>query len=73
MDIQTGIGAAAHASSDIEQFISHTPGALADTNASLQDYDKGVSLFLKVHELLTKFHGILDSFMSEQAGNTLVF
>ena len=44
-----------------EQLSSHTRAALVDTVASLQGSDGGLIAASKVHELLTKFHDILDS------------
>ena len=69
MDIQTGTGAAAHAILDREQLISHTRNALVDTIACLQSSDHGVIAALKVHELLTKTHEILDNAVFKWVGN----
>ena len=68
-DFQTGIGTAAHATLDTEQYISHTSTGLVDTIASLQDSDGKVTAALGVHELLTKIHDILDSAASRWVGN----
>ena len=59
-DLHTGIVAAAYATLDTEQLISHTRTALADTIASLLDSD-GVIPVSEVHELVAKIHDILDN------------
>ena len=60
-DFQTGIGAAAHATLDMEQFISYTKAAFVDTVAYLQGSDEGVIAASEVLELLTTIHESLDS------------
>ena len=70
MDFHTGIGAAAHITSDIEQLISHTWTTLAVTIASIQGTDGSVTAALEVTELLTKIHDILDNAVSKWVDNT---
>ena len=68
-DFKAGIGAAAHATLDTEQLISHTRTVLVHKIASLQGSDGGVTAASEVHELLTKIHNILDSAVSKHFGN----
>ena len=60
-DLQAGVGAAAHASLDAEQLISHLRVALLDTLYSLPDSEGGIIPVSEVCELLLKVHDILDS------------
>ena len=64
-DLLTGVGAAAHATLDTEQLISHLRVALLDTLSSLPDSEGGVIPVCEVHELLLKLHNILDSAVSK--------
>ena len=64
-DLQTGVGAAAHATLDIEQLISHLRVALLDTLSSLPDSDGGIIRVSEVHELLLKVHDMLDNAVSK--------
>ena len=64
-DLQTGVGAAAHATLDTEQLISHLRVALLDTLSSLPDSEGGIIPVSKVHELLLKVHDILDNAVSK--------
>ena len=64
-EFQTGIGAAAHATLDMEQLISHLRVALVDTISSLPDSEGGVIPVSKMHELLIKVHNILDNPVSK--------
>ena len=61
---QTDTGAAAQATLDTEQLISHTRAALIDTILSMGS-DGAVSDASEVHELLNKIHDILDSTVSK--------
>ena len=58
-DFWTGVGAAAHATLDMEQPISYFQVALVDTLSSLPDAEGGVVPMYEVHELLLKIHEIL--------------
>ena len=51
-DFQTGVGAAAHATLDTEQLISHTRATFVDTIGYLYGSDLGVIQFWEVHKLL---------------------
>ena len=64
-DFQTGVGAAAHATLDTEQFISCLRVALLDTLSSLPNSDGGIIPASEVHGLLLKVHNILDSAVSK--------
>ena len=64
-DFQTGVGAAAHATLDTEQLISHLRVALVDTLSSLPDAEGGVIPVSEVHESLLKVHDILDMAVSK--------
>ena len=70
LEFQTGIGAAAHATINMEQLISHLRVALVDTISSLPNSGGGVIPVSKVHELLTKVHDILDSAVSKWVGKS---
>ena len=61
-EFQTGIGAAAHATFNIEQLISHLRVALANT---LPDSEGGVIPVSRVCELFIKVHDILDNAVSK--------
>ena len=50
-DFQTGVGAAAHATLDTEQLISHLQVALVDTLSSLPEAEGDVIPVSEVHEL----------------------
>ena len=69
-EFQTGIGAAAHATLNIEQFISHLRVALVDTISSLPNSEGGVIPVSELHELFIKVHDILDNAVSKQVGNS---
>ena len=64
-EFQTGIGAAAHATLDTEQLISHLRIALVDTLSSPPNSEGGVTPVSKVCELLIKVHDILDNAVSK--------
>ena len=64
-DFQTGVGAAAYATLDTEQLISHFRVALVDTLSLLPDTEGGVIPVSEVHELLHKVHDILDKAVSK--------
>ena len=68
-DFQSGVGAAAHATLDTEQLISHLRVALLDTLSSLPDSEEDIIPMSEVCELLLKVHNILDSVVSKQVGN----
>ena len=55
-DFQTGVGAAAHATLDMEQLISHLQLALVDTLSSLLEAEGGVVPVSEVCELLLRIH-----------------
>ena len=69
-DFQTGLGAAAHATLDTEQLISHLQVVLVDTLSSLPEAEGDVIPVSEVHELLLWIHGILDKAVSKQVGNS---
>ena len=71
LEFQTGIGAAAHATLDMEQLISQFRVALVDTISSLPDSEGGVIPVSEVHELLIKVQNILDNAVSKQVGNSV--
>ena len=64
-DFQTGVGAAAHATLDMEQLISCLWFALVDTLSSLSVAQGGVMPVSEVHELLLRIHDILDKAVSK--------
>ena len=64
-EFQTGIGAAAHATLNMEQLISHLRVALDDTISSPPNSEGGVIPVSGVHELLIKVHDILDNAVSK--------
>ena len=64
------ISAAAHATLNTEQLISHTKTAPVGTTASPQDSDRVVIPVLEVHELLAKIHDILNNALFKWVGNT---
>ena len=64
-EFQTGIVAAADATLDMEQLISHLRVALVDTIYPLPDSEGGVISVLKVSELLIKVHDILENAVSK--------
>ena len=55
-DLQTGVGAAAHATLDTEQLITCLRVALLDTLSSLSNMEGGIIPVSEVHELLLKVH-----------------
>ena len=69
-DLQTGVGAAAHATLDTEQLISHLRVALIDTLSSQPDAEGGVIPVSGVCELLLKVYVILDIAVSKWVGNS---
>ena len=68
-DFQTGVGAAAYATLDTEQLLSHLQVALVDTLSSLPKAEGDVIPVSEVCELLLWIHGILDKAVSKQVGN----
>ena len=64
-DFQTGVGAAAHATLDTEQLISHLQVALVDTPSSLPEAEGDVIPVSEVCELLLWIHGNLDKAVSK--------
>ena len=64
-DLQTGVGAAAHATLDTEQLISHLRVALLDTLSSLPNSEGDIIPVSEVCELLLKVHDILDMAVSK--------
>ena len=64
-DLETGVGAAAHAPPDTETLISCLKVALLDTLSSLSNSEGGVIPVSEVHELLLKPYDILDSAVSK--------
>ena len=64
-DLQTGVGAAAYATLDTEQLISHLQVALLDTLSSLPDSEGGIIPVSEVCELLLRIHDILDNAISK--------
>ena len=71
LDFQTGVGAAAHATFDTEQLISHLQVVLVDTLSSLPEVEGDVIPVSEVCELLLRIHGILDKAVSKQVGNSV--
>ena len=69
IDFQTGIGAAGHATLNMEQLISQLRVAFADPISSLPNCEGGVIPVSEVYELLTKVHDILDNAMSKHIEN----
>ena len=55
-DFQTGVGAAAYPTLDMEQLISHLRVALVDTLSSLPEAEGGVIPVSEVHELPLWIH-----------------
>ena len=55
-DMQTGVGAAAHATLDTEQLIMHLRVALLDTLSSLPDSEGCIIPVSEVQDLLLKVH-----------------
>ena len=64
-DLQTGVGAAACATIDTEQLISHLRVAPLDTLSSLPNSEGGIIPLSEVCELLLKVNNILDSAVSQ--------
>ena len=64
-DFQTGVGATAHATLDMEQLISCIRVALVDTPSSLPNAEGGVLPGSEVCGLLLKVHDILDKAVSK--------
>ena len=64
-DFQNGVGAAAQATLDMEQLISHLQVALVDPLSSLPEAEGGVIPVSEVHELLLRIHDILDEAVSK--------
>ena len=69
-DFQTGLGDAARATLDTEQFISCLRVALVDILSSLPNAEGQVIPISKVCELLLKVHDFLDKAVSKQVGNS---
>ena len=69
-DFQTGVGAAAHATLDMEQLISCLWVALIDTLSSLPQPEGDVIPVSEVPELLLRIHDILDKAVSKRVGNS---
>ena len=72
-DFQTGVGAAAHATLDTEQFICHLRVALVDALSSLSNSEGGVIPVSEVCELFLKVHDIVDTVVFKQVGTQLIF
>ena len=70
LDFQNCVGAAAHATLDTEQLISHLWVALVETLSSLPKAGGDVIPVSEVHELLLQIHDILDKAVSKQVGNS---
>ena len=73
LDLQTGVGAATHATLDTEQLISHLRVALLDTLSSLPDSEGGIIPVSEVHELLFKVHDIWTVLFPNELATPLVF
>ena len=69
-EFQTVIGAAAHATLDTEQLISHLRVAIVGTVSSVPNSEGGDIPVSEVGELLIKVHGILDNTVSKWGGNS---
>ena len=69
-ECETGIGAAAHGTLNMEQLISHLRVALVDPISSLPDSDRGGIPVSEVCELHIKIHDILDNAVSKSVGNS---
>ena len=63
-DLQSGVGAAAHATLDTKNLVSCLRVALLDTLSALPNSEGGVIPVFEVHELLLKVH-ILDNAVSK--------
>ena len=72
-DLQTGVGAAAHATLDTEQLISHLRVALLDTLSSLHISEGGIIPVSEVCELLLKVHDIWTLLFPNELATQLVF
>ena len=70
LDFQTGVGATAHATLDMEQLISCLWVARVDTLSSLPEAEGGVIPVSELHELLLRIHDILEKAVSKQVGNS---
>ena len=64
-DLQMGVGAAAHATLDTEQLISHLRVALLGTLSSLPGSEGGIIPVSEVCDLLHKVHDILEKAVSK--------
>ena len=64
-DFQIGVGAAAHATLDMEHLFSCLWVALIGTLSSLPKAEGGVIPVSEVHELLVRIHDILDKAVSK--------
>ena len=69
-DFHIGVDAAAHATLDSEQLISHLRIALFDTLSSLPNSKGGIIPVSEVCELLLKVHNTLTNAVSKQVGNS---
>ena len=69
-DLQTGVGAAAYATLDTEQLISHLRVALVDTLSSLPNSEGGIIPVSEVCKLLLKVHDILTNAVSKTVWNS---
>ena len=64
LNLQTCVGAAAHATVGTEQLISHPKVSLVDTLFSLTNSEGGIIPVSEVSEILCKVHDNLDSAVS---------
>ena len=69
-DLQTDVGAAAHAILDTEQLICHLRVALLDSLSSLPGSEGGIIPVSEVHDLLLRVCNILDKAVSKCIGNS---
>ena len=72
-DLQTGVGAAAHATLDTEQLISCLRVALLDTLSFLPNSEGGIIPVSEVHELLLRFITFWTMLFPNELATPLVF
>ena len=72
-DLQTGVDAAAHATLDTKQPISHLRIALLDTLSSVPNSEGGIIPVSEAHELPLKVHNILTVLFPNKLATLLIF
>ena len=71
LDFKTGISAAVHATTVIDQLMSYMWNAIMDSFTSFQDSDRIVIPILETHDLQSNIHDLLDKAVSNWVGNTV--